>query len=194
MLPKYGFDGELPLELMNEVLGAGFNSRINLNLREDKGWAYGARSSIQGTQGQRPFFVRAPVQSDKTAESMLEIYKELNGIISNKPASETELSRSLSKRTLSLPGRWETAGAVGSDIATLVRYGLDESYWDTSVCKLQKIDLNQVNKSAKEHITPDNMLWLVVGDLEKIEQNVRAANLGEVIIIDESGKVVETQN
>jgi len=194
MLPKYGFDGELPLQLMNEVLGAGFNSRINLNLREDKGWSYGARSSIQRTQGQRPFFVRAPVQSDKTAESMLEIYKELNGIIGSQPAKDSELSRSLSKRTLTLPGRWETAGAVGSDIATLVKYGLDESYWDTYVSKLQKIDLAQVNQSAKEHVTPDNMLWLVVGDLEKIEQSVRDANLGEVIVIDETGNLVGANN
>jgi len=161
-----------------------------MNLREDKGWAYGARSSIQRTQGQRPFVVRAPVQSDKTAESMQEIYKELNGIISNVPATQVELSRSLSKRTLTLPGRWETAGAVGSDIAALVKYGLDETYWDTYVSKLQKIDLEQVNQSAKQHISPDNMLWLIVGDLEKIEQKVRDANLGEVIIIDETGKPV----
>lgn len=194
MLPQYGFDGELPLQLMNEVLGAGFNSRINLNLREDKGWAYGARSSIQRTQGQRPFMVRAPVQSDKTAESMQEIYKELSGIISDAPADETELSRSLNKRTLTLPGRWETAGAVGSDIATLVKYGLDESYWDTYVSKLQEIDLGQVNQSAKEHISPDNMLWLVVGDLDEIEQKIRDADLGEVIIIDETGKRVQPEN
>ena len=194
MLPKYGFDGELPLQLMNEVLGAGFNSRINLNLREDKGWSYGARSSIQRTQGQRPFSVRAPVQSDKTAESMQEIYQELTGIVSSRPAQQSELSRSLSKRTLTLPGRWETAGAVSSDIATLVKYGLDESYWDTYVSKLQKIDLAQVNQSAKENITPDNMMWLVVGDLEKIEQKIRDSNLGEVIIIDETGQVITSEN
>ena len=191
MLPKYGFDGELPLQLMNEVLGAGFNSRINLNLREDKGWSYGARSSIQRTQAQRPFTIRAPVQSDKTAESMLEIHKELSGIIDDAPAQQSELSRSLSKRTLTLPGRWETAGAISADISTLVKYGLDESYWDTYVSKLQKVNLEQVNQSAKEHISPNNMLWLVVGDLAKIEGKIRDANLGEIIVIDETGKPVD---
>lgn len=191
LLPKYGFDQELPVQLVNEVLGASFNSRINMNLREDKGWAYGARSSIQGTQGQRPFVVRAPVQTDKTAESMLEIHKELSGIIGINPAKADELARSLDKRTLTLPGRWETAGAVLSDISTLIRYDLTESYWDSYVSKLRNINLETVNGVAKQYITPDNMTWLVIGDRSKIEQKIRDANLGDVIILDKEGNVVE---
>ena len=191
MLPKYGFDGELPLELMNEVLGAGFNSRINLNLREDKGWSYGARSIIRSTNGQRPFIAYAPVQSDKTAESMQEIYQELKSIASDRPALQQEVDRSLDKRTLTLPGRWESAGAVQSDIVTLVKYGLDESYWDKYVADLRQINLEQVNQSAKDLMTPDRMLWVVVGDRAIIEQKIRDANLGEVIIVDAEGQTVE---
>jgi len=191
LLPEYGFDQELPIQLVNEVLGASFNSRINMNLREDKGWAYGARSSIQGTQAQRPFVVRAPVQTDKTAESMLEIHKELSGIIGVNPAQADELARSLDKRTLTLPGRWETSGAVLSDISTLVRYGLNESYWDTYVNKLRSIDLPTVNNVAKQYITPNNMTWLVIGDRSKIEQKIRDAKLGEVIILDKEGNILQ---
>jgi len=191
LLPEYGFDQELPIQLVNEVLGASFNSRINMNLREDKGWAYGARSSIQGTQAQRPFVVRAPVQTDKTAESMLEIHKELSGIIGANPAQADELARSLDKRTLTLPGRWETSGAVLSDISTLVRYGLNESYWDTYVNKLRSIDLPTVNNVAKQYITPNNMTWLVIGDRSKIEQKIRDAKLGEVIILDKEGNILQ---
>jgi len=191
LLPEYGFDQELPIQLVNEVLGASFNSRINMNLREDKGWAYGARSSIQGTQAQRPFVVRAPVQTDKTAESMLEIHKELSGIIGANPAQADELARSLDKRTLTLPGRWETSGAVLSDISTLVRYGLNESYWDTYVNKLRSIDLPTVNNVAKQYITPNNMTWLVIGDRNKIEQKIRDAKLGEVIILDKEGNILQ---
>ena len=191
MLPKYGFDGELPLQLMNEVLGAGFNSRINLNLREDKGWSYGARSVIRGTNAQRPFLTYAPVQTDKTAESMLEIYNELKGIANSKPALQQEVDRSLDKRTLTLPGRWESAGAVEADIVTLVKYGLDESYWDKYVADLRKIDLATVNESAKQHMTPDQMLWVVVGDREIIEQKVRDAQLGKVIVVDSEGNSIE---
>ncbi len=190
MLPKYGFDGELALQLMNEVLGASFNSRINLNLREDKGWSYGARSIIRGTASQRPFITYAPVQTDKTAESMAEIHKELSEIASSRPASESELGRSLDKRTLTLPGRWESSGAIESDILTLVRYDLDESYWDKYVSELRGIGLEQVNQSAKDHMRPDQMLWVVVGDREKIEQEIRKANLGELFIVDVDGKPV----
>ena len=191
MVPEFGFDGELPLQLMNEVLGASFNSRINMNLREDKGWSYGARSIIRGTQAQRPFIVYASVQSDKTADSMLEVHRELNGIINRRPPSSAELERSLNKRTLTLPGRWETAGSVASDISTLVRYGLDESYWDTYVSKLRNTSLEQVKQSAKTHISPNKMLWLIVGDRSKIEQSIRDANLGKLIFIDAQGNEVK---
>ena len=191
MLPKYGFDGELPMQLMNEVLGASFNSRINMNLREDKGWAYGANTFIRNTQGQRPFIAYAPVQTDKTAESMLEIHKELKAIASDVPATADELGRSLDKRTLTLAGRWETAGAVAGDIATLVRYGLHESYWDSYVKNLRGITLDQVNDSAKQHMAPDRMMWLVVGDLSKIEDKVRDAGLGRIVRVNFEGQAIE---
>jgi len=191
MVPKFGFDGELALQVMNEVLGASFNSRVNLNLREDKGWSYGARTAVRGTAAQRPFIAYAPVQTDKTAASMQEIYGELSGIANGKPATEDELARSLDKRTLTLPGRWESSAAVESDVMTLVRYGLDESYWDKYVGDLRKIDLAQVNASAKEHMRPDQMLWVVVGDREKIEQSIRDANLADLVIVDSEGKVVD---
>jgi zinc protease len=190
MLPKYGFDGELPLQLMNEVLGASFNSRINMNLREDKGWAYGANTFIRNTQAQRPFIAYAPVQTDKTAESMQEIHKELKAIMGEVPASSDELGRSLDKRTLTLPGRWETAGAVAGDISSLVRYGLDESYWDTYVKNLNEVTLEQVNNSAQQLMAPDKMMWLVVGDLEKIEGKIREANLGAIVHVDQEGEVL----
>lgn len=191
MLPEYGFSGELPLQLMNEVLGSSFNSRLNMNLREDKGWSYGARSSIQNTQSQRPFMVRAPVQSDKTAESMQEIFKELNGITSDQPATAAELSRSLDKRILTLPGRWETAGAVESDIAQMIRYSLEDDYWDNYVRELREVTLDQVNASAKTYATPQNMLWLVIGDQSLIEQKIRDLNLGKVVILNSNGKLSE---
>lgn len=187
MLPEYGFDGELSMQLMNEVLGAGFNSRINMNLREDKGWSYGARSVIRDTQSERPFIVYAPVQSDKTSESMREIHSELSAIIDNKPAQSEELARSLNKRTLTLPGRWETASSIRSDIKALVTHNLDETYWDTYADRLHSITLEQVNDAAKSHIKPNQMIWLVVGDRNKIEQGIRDSNLGRVVLIDNEG-------
>jgi len=162
-----------------------------MNLREDKGWSYGARSAIRGTQSERPFLAYAPVQTDKTSESMQEIYKELKGIMTDNPARAEELARSLDKRILTLPGRWETASAVEGDISTMVRYGLAEDYWDQYVKDLRQIDLAQVNQSAKDNLTPDAMLWVVVGDRERIEEKVRGANLGEVRIINADGTIGE---
>jgi zinc protease len=190
MMPEYGFTGELPLQLMNEVLGSSFNSRINMNLREDKGWSYGARSNIQNTQSQRPFIVTAPVQSDKTAESMQEIYKELKNITGDSPATETELGRSLDKRTLTLPGRWETLASVEGDIASMVAYDLGSDYWDDYVRGLREVNLEQVNAAATEHVTPDNMVWLVVGDLSKIADKIGALNIGKIVRVSANGDIL----
>jgi zinc protease len=190
MMPKYGFDDELPLQLMNEVLGAGFNSRINMNLREDKGWSYGARSSIQNTQSQRPFIVTAPVQTDKTAESMQEILKELQGITTDQPASAEELARSLDKRTLTLPGRWETLQSVEGDIASMIAYKLDDNYWDKYVADLRSVELDQVHSAAKDYLDTDKLTWLVLGDLEQIEEKIRKLGLGKIIKLDTEGNEV----
>lgn len=190
MLPEYGFDGELTMQMMNQVLGGGFTSRVNMNLREDKGWSYGAGTFIRSTQGERPFIIYAPVQTDKTGDSMREMYKEIQDITSDRPATEDELARSLDKEILTLPGRWETASAVQNDISTMVKYGLADDYWDKYVDDLRKIDLAQVNQAAKQHMNPDAMLWIVVGDREKIETSVRESNLGEVLVVDVEGNVV----
>ena len=115
---------------------------------------------------------------------MLEIYAEIKGIMTDNPARTEELARSLDKRTLTLPGRWETTSAVEGDIATMVKYGLADDYWDQYVKDLRKINLAQVNQSAKDNLSPDAMLWVVVGDRERIEGKLRAANLGEVHIVD----------
>ena len=190
MVPEYGFEDELPLELLNQALGASFSSRINMNLREDKGWAYGARSSIQNTQAQRPFTANASVQTDKTTESMQEIYKELNNITNTSPVTEEELATALDKRILTLPGRWETAGSVGSDISNMVRFDLDDDYWDQYVSDLKNIDLKQVNDAAKKYIHADKLLWVVVGDVNKIEDKIKDSGLGTVKILDTEGNII----
>ncbi|GGZ99966.1 peptidase M16 [Arenicella chitinivorans] len=190
MVPEYGFDDELPLSMMNEVLGASFTSRINMNLREDKGWSYGARSVIRSTQSERPYIAYAPVQKDQTAASMLEIRNELASIQSDRPATDDELAAALDKRILTLPGRWETAGAVEADLTAMVRYDLADDYWDNYVNDLRALNLQQINDAAKQYLQPNAMLWLVVGDRASIEQSVRDAGLGKVIVLNAEGEPV----
>lgn len=192
MLPPYGSSEEPGLQVMNEVFGGSFNARLNMNLREDKGWAYGANSSIPNIKGQRPLLVTVQVQADKTADALLEINKEFIGISNKQPIMPQELARALDKDTLTLPGRWETAGAVAADIAQMINFDLDESYWDNYVAQLRQQDLDSVQALATRYLQNNQMIWLVVGDLAQIEKEIRDLAIGEVIVIDADGNVVDS--
>jgi zinc protease len=104
---------EIAIECMNNILGGQFVSRVNMNLREDKHWSYGAFTFLIDARGQRPFMVYASVQTDKTKESVAELQKELKDILSTRPPTEQELSRVTENMILELPGSWETNNEVG---------------------------------------------------------------------------------
>jgi len=180
---------EIAIETMNTVLGGDFTSRVNMNLREDKHWSYGALTFLWDARGQRPFIVYASVQTDKTKESMSEIQKELNGILGSIPVSEDELARAKASETLTLPGRWETMSAVGNSIAEIVRFGLDDDYFNTYSDRVRALALNDLNGAAQTVVHPGNLVWVVVGDREKIEPGIRELNLGAISVIDADGNV-----
>ena len=188
--PKSNPD-EIAIDMMNEVLGGSFNARINMNLREDKGWSYGARSFVVDARGQRPFIVYAPVQTDKTTESMIEIRKELDGIIGAQPPTEDEVARAKDTATLALPGRWETASAVSSSIVEIVRYDLPDDFWDRYPGQVRGVDRAQVARMAKEVVHPDRITWVIVGDRETIEPGIRELQFGELRFLDADGDPVE---
>ncbi|MCZ6879399.1 MAG: pitrilysin family protein, partial [Acidobacteria bacterium] len=178
---------ELAIDTMNLILGGTFTSRINMNLREDKGWSYGARSSLYGARGQRPFVVRAPVQTDRTKESIVEILKELRQITADRPPTEEEFVKIRENRILRLPGSWETIAAVGNSIADVVRYGLPDDHYETYPEKLRNLKLAQVSEAAQRLIHADRLIWVIVGDLAKIEKGIRELNLGEIYRVDADG-------
>ena len=188
--PKANPD-EIAIESMNEVLGASFSARINMNLREDKHWAYVARTMLFDARGQRPFFVYAPVQADKTMESMQEIQNELMDIRGDRPPTDEEVARAKDKHTLTLPGRWETARAVSRSIAEMVRFDLPDDYWADYPGNVRGLQRADVVDAAKRIVQPDNMIWVIVGDREKIEPGIRELNLGELRLIDADGNPVE---
>ena len=189
--PPAGQGNEIAIETMNEIIGGSFTSRINMNLREDKHWAYGARSVLVSTKGQRPYIAYAPVQTDKTMESMAEIKRELKEYLGDNPATDEELEKVKNNNTLSLPGRWETASAVLRDIGEIVTYDLPDDYWDTYADNVRNLSLDQIIESADDVIKPDNLLWVVVGDREKIEPRIRELELGEIIHLDADGNLLE---
>ena len=189
VMPPRNNPDELAIDATNAILGGDFTARINMNLREDKHWTYGARSSIVDAAAQRPFFVSAPVQTDKTRESLAEIRKELTGIRSggDRPPTQEELARVKDQKTLALPGRWETNGAVLNDIAEIVRFDLDEDYWTTYPSQVRALELEDIQEQADAALQPDKTVWVVVGDRSKIEPGIRELGLGEINLIDADG-------
>ncbi len=180
---------EIAIESMNDSLGGTFGARLNMNLREDKHWSYGARTVLRDARSQRPFYAVAPVQTDKTKESLVEINKEFHGITGDRPISADELAKIQANETLKLPGSRETLDALGQSIVDMVQFGLPDDYYDTYAVKVRALKTSDVNQAAKEVVRPDNLIWIVVGDRAKIEAGVRELNLGEFRLMDTDGKV-----
>jgi zinc protease len=182
---------EIAIESMNNILGGSFTSRVNMNLREDKHWSYGAGTFLWGARGERPFIAYAPVQTDKTKESMAEIGKELREMLGEKPATAEELAKVQNSQTLELPGSWETMDAVARSIGDIIQYGLPEDYFQTYPDKVRALTLSDIGSAAKGVIQPDKLVWVVVGDRSKIEAGIRELALGEIKFMDSDGNVIK---
>jgi zinc protease len=181
---------EVAIQTMNGVLGSDFSSRVNMNLREDKHWAYGAYTFFRDARGQRPFVAYAPVQTDKTKEAVVELDKELRGIIKDRPIEPAELSRAQAALTLTLPGSWETMAALSGAIVDIVSFGLDDRYYDTFAEKVRTQTIQSLTEVAAEVVHPDQLVWVIVGDRSKIETGLKELNLGDIRLIDGDGKPV----
>lgn len=178
---------QVAIDAMNEDIGGAFSSRLNMNLRENEHWSYGVASFLLGTQAQRPFLVFAPVQTDKTTESLFEVNKELHAFVSDRPATPEELARIQADETLSLPGSRETIASVGNSILNLIRYNWPDNYYDTLSGRIRALTPADLDAAAKAVIHPDNLIWVVVGDRAKIEAGIRQLNIGEVRFLDADG-------
>jgi zinc protease len=181
---------EVAIETLNNILGGTFTSRINMNLREDKHWSYGAGSVLAGARGQRPFIVYTSVQADKTKESMAEINKELREILSKRPVTDEEVNKNKNNEILELPGSWETMQSVGSSMNNLLRYGLPDNYYLTYPEKIRQLTIGQVEEAAQKILHPDNLVWVVVGDRLKVENGIQELGLGEIRLIDADGNLI----
>ena len=176
-------------DIANGVFGGDFTSRLNMNLREDKHWSYGARSGAGGAVGQRIWRVSAPVQIDKTGESVAEIRRELDAYTGGKQgATADELQRMQKILTLSLPGAYETASSVMGTIASNVLYDRPDDYVFQRKAQIEGMTTAQVDAAART-INPKALTWVIVGDVSKIEQPIRALKLGRVQVIDADGNI-----
>ncbi|MEO7493637.1 MAG: pitrilysin family protein [Massilia sp.] len=180
----------VPLQVVNNIFGGSFSSRINMNLREDKHWSYGVSTRIAPALGQRAFMSVSPVQTDKTRDALQELVKEYAAIAGARPISEAELKFAQNNETLGLPGNFETASQLSSAYGLILEYKLPEDYFNTYTQRVMSMTPQQANALAARDILPGNLIWVVVGDMSKIEAGVRELKLGEVRKIDVDGNLV----
>jgi predicted Zn-dependent peptidase len=173
------------LQVLNTILGGSFTSRLNQNLREKNGYAYGASSGFDMRLSAGPFFAGANVQTDKTGEALKEFFVELNGILG--PVPDEELTKAKNYVALGFPGEFETTGDLARKLEELVVYDLPESTFTDFVAAVSKITSADLQRVGARYIQPDKMAVVVVGDRRQIENRIRELNLGPVhfVTIDE---------
>jgi zinc protease len=190
LAPPKNSEEDIALQAFNYALGGEFTSRINMNLREAKHWSYGASMVMPDARGQRPYFVIAPIQGDKTSDAVAEVAKELSGIVGDRPMTAEELARAKTGMTLTLPGEWETNGAVLRSLGQMVQFDLPADYFSTYAGRVNGLELAAVQQAGGGVIKPENVVYVVVGDRAAIEPGLKALSLGEIKLLDADGNPV----
>nr|WP_136250809.1 pitrilysin family protein [Ningiella ruwaisensis] len=180
--PPTGVDNNIAINAMNSTLGGEFTARVNMNLREDKGWAYGAYTFLQDAKGQRLFMVYAPVQTDKTGDSLKELVKELNAYKGDKPPTSEELERVVLDQVRSLPGQYETSGAVLGSLLSSNRFDRELNYPESLPEKYRALSTQDLESAAEQVVHPGKLTWVIIGDASAIKEEVEAAGIGSVSV------------
>lgn len=169
------------IEVMNTVLGGSFTSRLNQNLREDKGYTYGARSSFEYDRDIGLFMAGAAVQTDVTAPALTEFMKELVGI--HRPIPSDEFERAKNFLAMRFPARFESVSQVAGQLGDLYTYDLPPETFGAYTREVLAVTPAQAQEAARKYVDPDHMIVVVVGDLARIEAPVRALDLGPVKVL-----------
>jgi zinc protease len=162
-----------PLSVMNSILGGQFSARVNMNLREDKGYTYGARTAWSFRRGAGPFDASAQVQTAVTKESVMEFMKELGGIRGAIPITPQELEYNKQSLIRRYPAGFETVGGISGQLSSLIVYGLPDTYFNDYIKNIQAVTIADVNRVANKYLTPDKMAILIVGDKSVIEPKLK---------------------
>ncbi|MGH9346086.1 MAG: M16 family metallopeptidase [Vicinamibacterales bacterium] len=173
------------LLMLNAVLGGPFVSRVNLKLREEKGYTYGARTGFDWRRGVSPFSLQASVHTAVTADAIADSFTELEGIRGGRPVEEREMALARSALTRGYPRSFETAQQVARSVAQLVLYGLPDSYFEEFVPKVKAVTAGEVTRVARTHLHPSRMVTLIVGDHHAIGGSLQALQLGEPVMLSD---------
>ena len=178
-----------PVVVMNSILGGAITSRISMNLREDKGYTYGANSGIQYRRGPGPFRAGGDMQTAVTKESVWELMKELKGIRGEIPITQKELDYNKQSLIRRYPAGFETVGAISGQLANLVVYGLSETYFNYYISKVNAVTLDEVNRVARQYLDPSKMAIVIVGDRKVIEPGLKELGY-PITILDADGNTL----
>ena len=178
---------DLAMEPVMQNFGGMATSRLNRNLRLDKHWSYGTSGQLTNPRGQRAFMVFAPVQTDKTKESMLEVAKEIKGVAGERPLAGEEYASIMRNMTSRLAGRFATLSSLESAAITSLNLGLPDTYWSAYAGNIRGLTEAQLAAASGKFVRPGELVWLVIGDLRRIEAGVRELGWGEVTILNADG-------
>jgi predicted Zn-dependent peptidase len=178
VLPVTGLQpGNEAINLANEVLGGDFLSRLNMDLREEKSWSYGVQSVVRQPVGQRSLIVLAPVQTDRTGDSIKALLADMKELASTKPVTPDELQRTTDGNIRSLPNKVETNSQVMSAVMSNLRLGRPDDYEASLPTLYRQIDAAALDGAIRAQFKPEDLVFVVVGDRKLVEPQLKTAGL-----------------
>ncbi|GAB5348116.1 M16 family metallopeptidase [Alteriqipengyuania sp. 357] len=167
----------IDLQNANNALGGNFLARLNMNLRETKGWSYGVRGGTGVNENAVAYFVQAPVQADRTGDALAELIREVGEFVTTKGVTDDELTRIVNAEIAELPGQYETSSAVLGAMQSNVLYGRPMNYQETLAEKYRAQTRESLDAAARAAIDPDHFTWVIVGDAEKVGPQLESLGL-----------------
>ena len=174
-----------PLQLVNQILGGQFTSRLNEKLREERGFTYGVRSQFDFRRGRGPFSITASLQSDKLAEALDDIYRELLALVGDRPPGQEELDDARRSLIEGQTRQFETPAALVNRYASLFIHDLPVDHYAAFPERLAQIDLDAARAVARRQIHPDSLVAVVVADSDQVAEPLKRLEWAEVVLIDD---------
>jgi predicted Zn-dependent peptidase len=177
VLAAEGTDDLLNLTAANEVLGGSFLARINMELRERRGWSYGARGSVSLFEHRAPYIIQAPVQADRTGDSIAATMEQVNAFLTNDGVRPAELTRNVLGNTRQLSGQFETSPAVLGALQSNALLDRPDNYWETVADRYRGMTVQTLDQTARRYINANNFVWVVVGDASVVRPQLERLGL-----------------
>jgi len=177
-----------PKQILNSILGGQFSSRINLNLREKKGYTYGAYTAFNYYTDGAYFYTSTSVNTENTVNAVNEILFELNNITKGVTKEELEFAKSFMIRKF--PSSFETYGQIASNISRQIIYSMPDEYFEKYISDIEKVSLDDVNAAAVKNILPEEVTVLIIGNKDVLKDESKKLNLGDIVELDENGNEI----